>query len=58
MVIAAELVILQPSVTVTVYVPATKPVADAPVPPDGDHEYVYDPVPPAAVTVAAPFDPP
>ena len=38
MLIAAELVILQPSVTVTVYVPATKPVADAPVPPDGDHE--------------------
>ncbi len=51
-------VILQSSVIVTVYVPATKPVADAPVPPDGDHEYVYDPVPPVAVTVAAPFEPP
>ena len=28
------------SVTVTVYAPALKPVAVAPVPPAGDHEYV------------------
>ena len=58
MVIVAEVVILQASTPPTVYVSATKPVADAPVPPDGDHEYVYDPVPPVAVTVAAPFEPP
>ena len=56
MVIVAE-VILQSSVIVTVYVPADKPVTSA-VEAPFDHEYVYDPVPPVAVTVAAPFEPP
>jgi hypothetical protein len=46
------------SVTVTVYVPADKPEAVAPVPPDGAHEYVYVPDPPVAVTVAEPLLPP
>jgi hypothetical protein len=46
------------SVTVTVYVPALSPVAIAPVPPAGAHEYVYPPAPPLATTVADPFAPP
>ena len=46
------------SVTVTVYVPAHRPVADAPVPPDGAHEYVYGPTPPVATTDATPVHPP
>ena len=46
------------SVTVTVYVPAVRPVAVALVPPDGAHEYVNGPVPPVIVTVADPFPPP
>jgi hypothetical protein len=32
--------VLQPEVAVTVYVPAHNPVAVAPVPPEGDQEYV------------------
>src|SRR5688572_24238563 len=43
-----------PEVTLTVYVPARNPVAEAPVPPDGAHAYVYVPVPPVAVTLALP----
>lgn len=31
------------SVTVTVYTPTARPVAVAADPPEGDHEYVYDP---------------
>jgi len=46
------------SVTVTVYVPADKLFAVALVPPEGAHEYVYEPVPPPAVTVALPVVPP
>jgi len=46
------------SVTVTVYEPAAKPLAVAEVPPEGAHEYVYEPVPPLAVTVALPVLPP
>ena len=43
-------------VTVTVYVPAQRLDAVAPVPPDGAHEYVYGPPPPAvAVTLAVPL---
>ena len=34
------------SVTVTVYVPAARLEADAAVPPEGDHTYVYGGVPP------------
>jgi hypothetical protein len=44
--------------TVTVYVPAVRPVALEPVPPEGAHKYVYVPVPPVAVTEALPVDPP
>ena len=47
-----------PSETVTVYVPALKPVADALLPPVGAHAYVYTPVPPVAVTAALPVFPP
>lgn len=43
---------------VHVYVPAQRPVAVAPVPPEGVHEYVYVPVPPEATTVAEPLHPP
>jgi hypothetical protein len=46
------------SVTVTVYDPATSAVPVAPVPPLGDHAYVYGEVPPAGVTVALPLLPP
>jgi len=46
------------SVTVTVYVPAANPVAVAAVPPEGDQEYVYEPVPPLTLTVAEPLVPP
>ena len=42
------------SATIAVYVPEASPVAVALVPPVGDHEYVYDPVPPDALTVAVP----
>ena len=45
------------SVTVTVYVPATKPVAVAVVCPSLQ-EYVYAPVPPEGVAVAVPSLPP
>jgi hypothetical protein len=50
------LVVVQPfaSVTVTVYVPAQRPVVVAAVPPEGAHEYVYGAVPPEATTVAEP----
>jgi hypothetical protein len=53
-------VLVQPAgeETVTVYEPAVRPVADAPVPPEGAHEYVYVPVPPVAVTDALPVAPP
>jgi hypothetical protein len=53
-------VITQPfaSVIVQVYVPAARPVAVAPVPPEGAHEYVYVGVPPEAVTDAVPVEPP
>jgi hypothetical protein len=53
-------VMVQPfaSVTVTVYVPAARPVAEEPVPPLGAHEYVYGAVPPEATTVAEPVVPP
>lgn len=50
-------VILQvgvPDEMVTVYVPGHNPEAEAPVPPDGAQLYVYTPVPPLAVTLAAP----
>src|SRR3954466_13040580 len=40
------------SVTVTTYVPETRLSAVAPVPPYGDHEYVYGGSPPIAVAVA------
>jgi hypothetical protein len=43
---------------VQVYVPAHNPVAVAPVPPDGAHEYVYVPLPPEATTVALPLQAP
>jgi hypothetical protein len=46
------------SVTVTVYPPAVRPVAEEPVPPEGAHEYVYPEVPPDAVTEAEPVLPP
>jgi hypothetical protein len=39
-------------------VPEAKPEAVAAVPPNGDHEYVYPPAPPDALTVALPFEPP
>lgn len=50
----------QPSlpVTVTVYVPAVRPVAVAAFPPVGDHAYVYGGDPEEAFTVAVPFAPP
>jgi hypothetical protein len=38
--------------------PATKPVAIAFIPPDGDQEYVYPRVPPVTLAVAVPFEPP
>ena len=41
-------------VTVTVYVPEHKVEAVEPVPPEGDHEYVYGAFEPEAVTVAVP----
>ena len=44
------------SVTVTVYVPAARPDAVAPVPPE-DQRYVYGGVPPLPVTVAEPLLP-
>jgi hypothetical protein len=34
------------------------PVVVAPVPPEGAHEYVYGPVPPAPAAVAEPLFPP
>ena len=37
---------------------AVLPEIEAAVPPDGAHEYVYGPVPPLTVMVAAPLDPP
>jgi hypothetical protein len=43
---------------VQVYVPATRPEAVAAVPPLGDQEYVYAPVPPPALHVAVPLFPP
>ncbi len=46
------------SVTVTVYVPAVNPEAEDVVPPEGLHEYVYGSVPPVAVAVAVPLEPP
>jgi hypothetical protein len=46
------------SVTVTVYVPAGRPVVVTPVPPEGAQVYVYAPVPPPGVTVAEPLFPP
>jgi len=57
---ATEFVITQPlaSVTVTVYVPAESPVAEAPVPPEGDHEYEYEGVPPLTLTETEPVAPP
>ena len=57
MVIVTVCVIVQVllSVIVTTYVPALRPDADGPLPPEGDHEYVYVPVPPVTVTVAEPF---
>ena len=42
-------------VTVQVYVPAQRAVADAAVPPDGAHAYVNGPVPVTTVTVAEPL---
>ena len=58
--ITAVAVLVHPfaSVTVTVYVPAASALAVVPVPPLGAHEYVYGDVPPVAVTVAVPVDPP
>jgi hypothetical protein len=55
-----DCVAVQPfaSVTVTVYEPAISPVAVEPVPPEGDHAYVYAPVPPDAITDAEPVFPP
>lgn len=49
-----------PSVPVTVYVEAAKPVADAALPPEGDqlYEYPEPTVPPEAATVAVPVLPP
>ncbi len=38
--------------------PTTRPLAVAAVPPLGDQEYVYGPVPPLGVTVAVPLEPP
>ena len=51
-----EDVVLHPveSLTVTVYVPAERPVAVAFVCPPGDHAYVYGITPREAVTVALP----
>jgi hypothetical protein len=46
------------SVIRTEYVPAVRPVAVAFVPPEGDHWYVYPPVPPLTITMASPFEPP
>src|SRR5688572_30292071 len=46
------------SVTVTVYVPAVRPVALALVPPEGAQLYEYAGVPPPAVAVALPVFPP
>jgi len=46
------------SVTVTVYVPAARLEADAAVPPEGDHTYVYGGVPPLTEIAAAPSLPP
>jgi hypothetical protein len=46
------------SVIVQVYDPAGRLPAVAAVPPDGDHEYVYDGIPPVAETVALPLLPP
>ena len=43
---------------VHVYVPAQRPLAVAPVPPEGVHAYVYVPVPPEATTVADPLHAP
>ena len=45
------------SVTVTVYVPAARPLDVAAVPPLGDQLYVYALVPPVTVAVAEPFIP-
>ena len=45
------------SVTVNVYVPACKPVAVDPLPPDGDQLYVYGAVPPVTVAFAVPLFP-
>ena len=49
---------LFPSVTVTVYVFATRPEAIGAIPPPGDQEYAYGLVPPEANTVAIPLFPP
>ena len=51
------LVAVQPfnPVTVQVYVPAHRPVADAPVPPEGAQAYVNGPVPVTIVTDAVPL---
>ena len=46
---------LAASVMVQVYVPGARDDAVAEVPPEGDHAYVYDGVPPLAVTVAVPL---
>ena len=46
------------SFTVTVYVPALRPVPIAFVPPVGAHDYVYGAVPPVALAVAVPVEPP
>ena len=43
------------SVTVTVYVPAARPVGFAVVPTFGFQAYVYGPVPPEGVTAIAPL---
>ena len=43
------------SVIVTEKLPEPKLLAVAPVPPVGDHKYVYGPVPPDATTVAEPL---
>ena len=43
------------SVNTTVYVPARSPVAVDNVPPEGDHTYVHEPVPPVTLTEAEPF---
>jgi hypothetical protein len=46
------------SVIVQIYIPAVLPVMEGEVPPEGDHEYVYEPVPPVTLMLAAPLLPP